>query len=111
MKIIPNPIKNDSIISNNGNVGIKGSTNYIAPEIMSNGYISYQIDIWSCGILILKLITNYFLRNYNTSDLFLYFRHINVSEDLIKLIKSMLVLNCNNRITIEDLINHKWFDN
>jgi len=103
--------EDDAIISNNGKVGIKGSTNYIAPEIMSNGDISFQIDIWSCGILILKLITNYFLRNYNTSELYLYFRHTNVSEDLVKLIKSMLVLNSYNRITIEDLVNHKWFDN
>jgi len=88
---------------------IKGSSNYIAPELFTIGDLSYQVDIWSCGILILKLITNYYLRNYNTSELYLYFRHSNVSNELIELIKSMLILDYKERNTIEDLINHNWF--
>jgi len=93
-----------------------GSPVYAAPEIIkSEKYNGTKVDIWCMGIIlyvflvgklpfkapvIADLFEKILAGDYTIPDFL-----SNESKDLIK---SMLCLNAENRITMEQIINHKW---
>ena len=109
---------------------ICGDKEYRAPEIMNNqnenGY-SFEVDIWSIGIIIYTLIigktpyeVNYeFYEDipYNPNkgefiyDYKIHYPHdIIISETAKNIISKILVKNPNKRPTINDIISHPFFN-
>lgn len=100
------------------NVGTLGSAVYMAPDFRGSQDKVLKldaIDIWACGISLYRLLENKIIYNYidkNTYKDFLVFtRDIPLLEDLIK---NMLLIDPNTRLTAVDVLNHpwmKWWDN
>lgn len=96
-----------------------GSPLYMAPEILFKKSYNGMVDVWSLGLILYEMI---YLSNPFTAckDIGELKRMIingisipddgnNVSETCLNLLKMMLELDCNKRITIEDIKKHKWF--
>ncbi|CAJ0947545.1 unnamed protein product, partial [Mesorhabditis belari] len=99
-----------------------GTPSYIAPEIRdtAEAYTS-AVDLWSTGVVLFLMLSGYppFCESYNDMDLEkqirtgrLLFspRWKRVSIDAQKLVRCMLTVNCANRITAAEALQHQWFD-
>lgn len=94
-----------------------GSPCYAAPEMIAGKkYVGSQVDIWSCGVILYALICGYLpFEDSNTS--MLYKKIINgeykfpkfMSEEGKDLISKILRTNPDERYTIDQVKNHKWF--
>ena len=93
---------------------------YSAPEVLRNDY-NEQCDMWSCGVIMYLLLSGHypfygenkdevtrkiFSCDYNFDQE--YF--LNVSEDAKNLIKKCLTPDHNKRISVEEALNHKYFN-
>jgi len=95
-----------------------GTPAYIAPEIIKDkGYEGCYADIWSLGVLLYAIVTGSVpFKADNIEDLhkvILKGKYIipnYVSESCKDLIRKMLQLNPYNRISIEAIGSHSWFD-
>ena len=93
-----------------------GTPAYIAPEIISmDGYSGFSADIWSMGVLLYTMISsNVPFKAGTMSDLkeligsgdFLYPN--NSSANLKNLLKGLLTVNPQNRISIPEILQHPW---
>ena len=96
-----------------------GTPNYMSPEIvLKRPYISILSDIWSLGVLVFKLFCNdYPFKGFTEKDLYTCitkgkFRiKCYVNFDVRKIINSMLVLEPNKRLSLEQLLKSPWFSN
>ena len=96
-----------------------GTPAYIPPEIFQNlGYKGFSCDIWSLGVTLYYMLggeqpfkgknlteikENIFEKNYKKID--------NVSDEANDLIDKMLIINPENRITLDEIFNHEWIKN
>lgn len=95
-----------------------GSIHYLAPEVLQSKY-SFQIDSWSIGVILFEMMTgkqpfvgkttqeifnSIKTLNYNKSLL----ENRNISNEVKDLIYSLLVLDENKRMKIEEALNHPW---
>ena len=98
--------------------GISGTKVYMAPEVLKNRYYSFEVDVWSLGILIYKLYTGYspfkgknydeFYENIMTrKNTFL--NDCDISPLAKDLIQKILVVEPSNRLTIEKVLSHDFF--
>ena len=102
--------------------GIKctyGTPRFIAPEVL-NGNISPKCDIWSVGVLLYLLVSgippfdgsndNEILHKVLKGEFnFNYQPFKAVSSECKDLIKKLLVLNPDRRLTAQEALNHPWF--
>ena len=99
---------------------IIGTLVYCSPEVLYGEY-NKLCDIWSCGVIMYYLLSGYFpfegeTEEEITSKIFLskynfdekYFN--NISEEGKDLISKCLKNEPKKRITIEEALNHKFFD-
>nr|CCC94377.1 putative protein kinase [Trypanosoma congolense IL3000] len=94
-----------------------GTPNYIAPETLNGGYYDvFAADIWSCGVILYVMLAGKLpFEDRNPRSLlekvkageFIMLRQ--VSEAVKDLVKRILVVNPENRITMEAIIAHPWF--
>ncbi|KAM0872277.1 hypothetical protein ACQ4PT_038830 [Festuca glaucescens] len=94
-----------------------GTPSYVAPEIIDNkGYDGAKADVWSCGIILFVLLAGYL--PFYDSNLMEMYRKIGkgeyktphwFSDEVRKLLATLLDPNPETRITIEKLIEHPWF--
>ncbi|CAO3622408.1 unnamed protein product [Mucor fragilis] len=90
-----------------------GTLEYCAPEILKGKpYAGPPQDIWASGILLYTLMyrENPF---YNIDDIMeteLRVPHI-VSSDSLDLLEKMLQRDIDKRITVDQVLEHPWFDN
>ena len=94
-----------------------GTPAYIAPEILKGrGYEGYAVDIWSAGVVLYAMV--YGAVPFKASNmqelqkLILRGRYTlkeNVSEEVRDLISKMLEGDPQKRITIPQILCHKWF--
>ena len=95
-----------------------GTPNYIAPEIINEKAYSYEVDIWSLGIIIYTLIIG--KPPFDSSDEKKIYEKIkslqysfpesyNVSKEAKDLIKQILVLDPSKRPNLEQILNHTFF--
>ena len=110
--IIFNKNKNDKSLA--------GSIYYISPEVFSRNYTE-KCDVWSCGIIMYILLTgsppfngesdneiiNKILKG--TFDMKKYPWPI-ISSHAKDLIKKLLELDPNKRISAEEALKHPWFE-
>lgn len=100
--------------------GCCGSIFYISPEMLEGDY-NEKIDIWSCGILAYALSTGKWPYEERTTEevlekIFCSPFQINadncegLSNDFVSLLKEMLRIKPEERISASDAIRHKWFE-
>ena len=96
-----------------------GTPNYIAPEILEgkSGH-SYEVDIWSLGVIIYTLIigkppfeTNNVKETYKRikMDYYSFPENAIISEPAKELIQSILVLDPSKRPSLDEILNSDFF--
>jgi polo-like kinase 1 len=93
-----------------------GTPNYIAPEVLEEQGHSYEVDIWSLGVIIYTLLvgkppyeddsvesTYDNIRNNRYS-----FPNLDISEQARDLIEKILVLEPDRRLSLEDILSHEF---
>ncbi|ORC92655.1 putative serine/threonine protein kinase [Trypanosoma theileri] len=94
-----------------------GTPNYVAPEVlMERGYDGPSADIWSCGVVLYVMLAgrlpfedpnlNALLGKIERGE---YHKIRHISEAASNLIDRMLIVDPQNRITIEGIFAHPWF--
>ena len=99
-----------------------GTLNYMAPEVIQRKKYNKEVDIWSMGIILYKLMSGYTpfrSKNDKEEDItnsilndhleFDYYIWKNKSEMILELIESCLEKNKKIRINIDEFIKHPWF--
>eukprot|EP00756_Hemistasia_phaeocysticola_P037363 Hpha_TRINITY_DN16692_c1_g1::TRINITY_DN16692_c1_g1_i4::g.180253::m.180253/K08794/CAMK1; calcium/calmodulin-dependent protein kinase I len=98
-----------------------GSPNYVAPEVLLNdmrGY-TFAVDMWSLGVILYVLLCGFCpFFDENTPALFRAITQGNysfpspywddISEEAKELIRHMLVVNPQKRMTPEEALEHPW---
>lgn len=100
---------------------IIGTPYYIAPEVIDKKY-NEKCDLWSLGVIMYVLLKGKF--PFSGSDKDQIFANIKkgvfditsppfdrVSKEAIELIKKLLIVNPNKRISAEEALNSPWFVN
>jgi serine/threonine protein kinase len=93
-----------------------GTPAYIAPEVFGNsGYKGFSCDIWSLGVTLYYMLEgeqpfkgrsieelkkNICSKNYQNIEL--------ISKEAEDLLDKMLTLNPEERITLDEILKHKW---
>ena len=94
-----------------------GSPCYASPEMVcGNKYNGFRIDVWSCGIIIFAMVCGYLpLEDPDNEILFKKIMNCQVdypdylSENILDIMKKILVVNPNKRITIEEIKRHPFY--
>ena len=95
-----------------------GTPNYIAPEILEKKGHSFEVDIWSLGVVLYTLL--YGKPPFETNDVkltykkikmnsFTYPENINVHASANKLISQILVLDPSKRPSFDEILGHEFF--
>ena len=96
-----------------------GSSFYIAPEVLKKNY-NQKCDIWSCGVILYILLSgrppfigeddNEIMANVLTGKYDLNSKPFNrISKSAKDLIKKLLRMDKDKRISAQDALNHSWF--
>ena len=96
-----------------------GSSYYIAPEVLKKHY-NEKCDIWSCGVILYILLSarppfggdsdSEIMERVAIGQYDIESKPFNkISKSAIDLIKKLLVMNVDKRISAEDALNHPWF--
>jgi calcium-dependent protein kinase len=99
---------------------IKGSFNYIAPEVIKRNY-DEKCDIWSCGVILYILVIGTYPFNGNDKNEILYnIEHGNYtfpewfiqnsSPQIKDLIQQCLKVNPSSRISAKQALEHPFFE-
>lgn len=100
-----------------------GTAVYIAPEVITGkGYSGFQSDIWSLGVTLYIVLTGRMpfkppanqssevLHQLIKKGEFTFPENIPLSPDVQDLIKQMLCVNPEKRITVDQIMKHPWFN-
>lgn len=101
--------------------GCYGSPSYIPPEVLDGGY-NEKVDIWSCGIMTYVLLTgrapyygydplNIKIQVYSKPFQITEENHEGISEECKELLKNMLRIKPEERISATEALKHGWFKN
>ncbi|EDO17645.1 hypothetical protein Kpol_1004p19 [Vanderwaltozyma polyspora DSM 70294] len=99
-----------------------GTPSYVAPEVLrKTGYTS-KVDIWSTGVLLYVCLCGFppfsdqlgppTLKEQILQGKFAFFSPYwdEINDSVLHLISNLLVVNPAQRYSIEDMINHEWFN-
>lgn len=97
-----------------------GTPGYVAPEILKGMKYGSEVDMWSCGVIVYILLGGY--PPFHDDNHAILYRKIKVadytfepqyweqvSDDAKDLIKKMLVVDPENRLSAEQALRHPWF--
>lgn len=98
---------------------IAGTPYYMAPELIAGNY-NEKVDTWSLGVLLYVFMSGYLpFQGENRTDVFTkikngryHFNHAEfkvVSDEARDLIKKLLVVDANKRLSALEALNHNWF--
>ncbi|OHT02728.1 CAMK family protein kinase [Tritrichomonas foetus] len=93
-----------------------GSPCYASPECLSgSSYDGRMSDLWSIGVILFAMVTGQLpWTKRNQAQLFNQIRHGEytipnyLSEDCQDLIRRLMTVDVNQRITVEEALNHPW---
>lgn len=98
-----------------------GTVKFMAPELRDGSDFSATkaLDIWSLGIILYMAVVGehpFYVKSRDKTfpspkNFKLSFSNVSISENLKDLLKRMLDKNPMTRITMFEILNHKWFDN
>ena len=96
-----------------------GSPYYVAPEVLNDSTYTFSADVWSCGVILYTLLCGFppfYSENY--TELFeLIKRGVydfpspywdNISPGAKELVSKLLVVDPEERISLQDVITHPW---
>ncbi|XP_076295391.1 serine/threonine-protein kinase grp [Lasioglossum baleicum] len=97
-----------------------GTLPYVAPEVLSQKYNAEPADVWSCGIILVALLTGELPWDQSSAECreykawregkymsFTPWRKLDTSS--LSLIKNVLMHSPTSRYTIRDIKQHRWF--
>jgi serine/threonine protein kinase len=97
-----------------------GTPGYVAPEILKGNKYGYEVDMWSCGVIVYILLGGY--PPFHEENHVVLYRKIKaadytfdeeywsmVSEEAKDLIRKMLVVDPDARLTADQAMRHPWF--
>ena len=97
-----------------------GTPGYVAPEILKGKKYGTAVDMWSCGVIVYILLGGY--PPFHDDNHAILYRKIKaadyafdpqywdqVSDDAKDLIKKMLVVDPDKRLTADQALRHPWF--
>lgn len=97
-----------------------GTPGYVAPEILKGKKYGTAVDMWSCGVIIYILLGGY--PPFHDDNHAILYRKIKaadyafdpqywdqVSDDAKDLIRKMLVVDPDKRLTASQALRHPWF--
>lgn len=93
-----------------------GSPCYVAPEVLTEKvYNAYKCDMWSCGVILYVMVTGQIpWARRNHIELFEQIKCCSyripafVSGDCAELIRGLMTLDPQKRLTIEQVLAHPW---
>ena len=95
-----------------------GTPEYLAPEILNQTGHDKSVDIWALGILLFEMLTGrspFLLCGGDNHQLFNSIKLLNINwpddfPHLAKdLISKILCINPEDRLNLDQIINHQWF--
>ncbi|CAH8264681.1 unnamed protein product [Arabidopsis lyrata] len=94
-----------------------GTPAYLAPEVLTRkGYDGAKADIWSCGVILFVLMAGYL--PFDDKNILVMYKKIYKGQfkcpkwfapELARLVTRMLDTNPDTRITIPEIMKHRWF--
>lgn len=94
-----------------------GTPNYVAPEVLKEkGYNGFTADVWSCGVILFVMLAGYL--PFDDPNMNALFNKIERGEfrmakyfspESKDLIAKLLVVNPAERLTLEEVTQHPWF--
>lgn len=97
-----------------------GTPGYVAPEILKGIKYGYEVDMWSCGVIVYILLGGY--PPFHEENHVVLYRKIKyadytfdeeywsmVSEEAKDLIRKMLVVDPSERLKADAAMRHSWF--
>jgi len=97
--------------------GNSGTNSYKAPELISNEYYSFEVDVWSLGITIYRLFfgtTPFFSKNKEEIlekiklGKYSFPKDCDISPSAKDLIRKILIRDPSRRLTIEEVYSHDF---
>ncbi len=99
-----------------------GTPGYVAPEIIMGKPYGKEVDMWSLGVITFILLCGYPpFYHENQAQLFKLIKKAKykfdpefwseVSDDAKDLVKGLLVVNVEERFTVDDVLDHPWIKN
>jgi len=101
-----------------------GKLPYMSPEIFRNrnAFDGYAVDIWTAGTILFCMATGNrsYQQPHDSDPQYYWMTHdlgrllsdwgVNVSQECLHLLKNMLQVDPRTRLTMEEVMNHPWFD-
>lgn len=105
-----------------------GTLSFKAPEILvPNRHYTSKVDVWAAGLILIILLTGdlpvdflprdkpifkviEYIRKCDAAYITENERFDNISEEAKDLVEKMLCKDENQRLTVEECLNHKWFE-
>jgi|EP00670_Eutreptiella_braarudii_P003167 serine/threonine protein kinase len=94
-----------------------GTPEYVAPEVLRDqGYNGFTADIWSCGVILYVMLAGSL--PFRDTEASTVFQKIKTAQYEMKsffgpgakdLIRHLLVVDPNQRYTLEQVVQHEWF--
>ena len=98
-------------------IGISGTTNYMAPELIKKERYSFEVDVWSLGITIYRLFVGkspFASKNKDEArekikiGKYSFPNDCDISDSAKDLIQKILIVDPSRRITIEEVYSHDF---
>ena len=94
-----------------------GTPEYLAPEMIRKTGHDHTVDIWSLGVLLFELLAGYApFPGANQEELFLNIKLLKINWPVDfppkakNLVSKILKLNPKERISLEEISSHSWFE-
>ena len=94
-----------------------GTPEYLSPEMIRKTGHNFSVDIWTLGVLLFELLAGYApFTGANQSELFMNIKKLKINwpvdfPPLAKnLVSKILKLNPKERLSIEEISSHAWFE-
>lgn len=94
-----------------------GTKPYCAPEVFFRPYRGEPADIWSCGIVLIAMLTGELPWSDTTSEEFINYKKDNyitatpwskLGNATLSLIRKILAVDSKKRLTIQQILSHPW---
>ena len=94
-----------------------GTPEYLSPEMIRKTGHDHNVDIWALGVLLFEMLAGYApFTGSNQDELFLNIKKLKINWPLDfppiakNLVNKILKLDPKERITLQEIINHPWFE-
>ena len=98
-----------------------GTPGYVAPEVLNRQPYGVKIDTWSCGVICYILICGYppfpmdmareTIKKVKSAKFRFPAKHwSHISESVKDLLRKMIVADPNERLSIDAVLKHPWFE-